>query len=525
MANWTTEVGTWSALVCVLILVGVLGLFVVRRKAWRNRVQSLQQELDNCRRQMDEVQQRLWDKEEALKELGRENARLQEALLKETETRAGLFQENRRIPLLEEELRRERQAVRELSERLEAAQREKAVLETSLRKEREAHQERLAAYEHARDRMTQAFDALASEALQKNTKLFLQLARNALSQFQDSAASELEQKHRDLEQILSPLSEALQRYEKEIQEMERQRQQAYARLTQQVESLSIAQARLVQETGKLVQALRQPQVRGRWGELTLRRVVELAGLSEHCDFSEQPTTQGATGLLRPDLVVHLPGDRVVVVDAKVPLQSYLDAVETASEEERKKHLQNHARQLRNHIQQLATKNYWNQFSRTPDFVVLFVPGEAFFSAALEQDPELIEAGIQQRIVLATPTTLIALLRAVAYGWHQQRMARNAEVIGMLGRELHDRLRGMVRYLRELGTHLDRAVHSYNRTVGTMERRVLVTARRFGELGLPLKEEIPVLEEIHTQPRNAARKDSDAQNDERMKPCPNPSTKN
>ncbi|MBZ4658231.1 MAG: rmuC [Desulfacinum sp.] len=483
------------------ILIALAFLFLHRR-SWKDREAHLCEERDTWRGKALEEQQRRASLEVEVDRVRREAAQIRESLLSETEKRAALAQEVRRIPALERELEEERRERNRLSEALGELRREMAVLETTLQKERAAFQDQLSSYEQAREKMGQAFEALAAQALQKNTQIFLHLARNALAQFQDAAAADLEQKKQGLETLLSPLSQALGKYDQAVQALERERQQAYARLSQQVESLSAAQSQLIQETGKLVNALRQPQVRGRWGELTLRRVVELAGMSRHCDFSEQAAAPGPTAL-RPDMVVHLPGDRLVVVDAKVPLQGYLEAVEAPSEEDRARHLQNHARHLRAHIQQLASKNYWSQFAKAPDFVVLFVPGEAFFSAALEQDPGLIEAGMQQRVVLATPTTLIALLRAVAYGWQQQEMARNAQVISRLGRELHERLARMAGYLQDMGTHLTRAVESYNRTVGALERRVLVSARRFQELGIPTGEEIPVCDGVSVTPRSVA----------------------
>ncbi|SMC23364.1 DNA recombination protein RmuC [Desulfacinum hydrothermale DSM 13146] len=491
------NVWTWSMLGLV-ILIG-LAFFFYHRRHWRDREAGLCQERDTWKQKALEEEQRRADLERELERLRQEGDRIRQALLSETEKRAALGQEVQRIPGLERELTEQRADKKRLQEELGRLEREMAVLETTLQKERAAFQEQLSAYEQAREKMSQAFEALAAQSLQKNTQIFLDLARNALGQFQKAAAADLEQKKQGMETLLSPLSQALGKYDQAVQAMERERQQAFARLSQQVESLSTAHNQLIQETGKLVKALRQPQVRGRWGELTLRRVVELAGMSRHCDFTEQAAVPGP-GALRPDLVVHLPGERLVVVDAKVPLQGYLEAVEAVSEEDRTKHLQSHAKHLRAHVQQLASKNYWSQFARTPDFVVLFVPGEAFFSAALEQDPDLIETAMQQRVVLATPTTLIALLRAVAYGWQQQEMARNAEVISRLGRELHERLARMTSYLQDMGTHLTRAVDSYNRTVGALERRVLVSARRFQDLGIPTKGEIPECDSVGVTPR-------------------------
>jgi len=267
-----------------------------------------------------------------------------------------------------------------------------------------------------------------------------------------------------------------------------------------VQSLITTQKELQSETGNLVRALRTPNVRGRWGEIQLRRVVEIAGMLPYCDFAEQETVTTETGRLRPDLVVKLPGGKHVVVDAKTPLQAFLEAFETNDEETRRVCLANHARQVRDHMKTLAGKNYWEQFESTPEFVVMFLPGETFFSAALEQDPALIEQGVLNRVIPASPTTLIALLKAVNYGWNQEKLARNAQKISELGKELHDRLRLLAQHITAVGAGLDRAVESYNKAVGSLESRVLVSARKFAELGTSVADDIPELEPIETTAR-------------------------
>jgi DNA recombination protein RmuC len=300
--------------------------------------------------------------------------------------------------------------------------------------------------------------------------------------------------------LVAPVRDSLTKVDAQIQQMEVARGEAYGDLKAQVQSLITTQKELQSETGNLVRALRTPNVRGRWGEIQLRRVVEIAGMLSYCDFAEQETIFGESGRLRPDLVVKLPGGKHVVVDAKTPLQAFLDAFETTDEEARRTCLANHARQVRDHINTLSSKKYWEQFDSTPEFVVMFLPGETFFSAALEQDTGLIEHGVLSRVIPASPTTLIALLKAINYGWNQEKLARNAQEISALGRELHERLRKLATHITGIGTNLDRAVDAYNQAVGSLESRVLVSARKFAELGASVAEDIPSLEPIETTAR-------------------------
>ena len=405
-----------------------------------------------------------------------------------------------RLSFTDKELAAERAELARLLEEQQRLVAARARLESALEAERKASNEKIVLLTDAGENLQNAFKALAADALKSNNSSFLQIAQETLKRFQGEAKGELEARQKAVADLVAPVRESLSKVDAQIQQMEVARGAAYGDLKAQVQSLITTQKELQSETGNLVRALRTPNVRGRWGEIQLRRVVEIAGMLSYCDFAEQETIHSESGRLRPDLVVKLPGGKRVVVDAKTPLQAFLEAFETTDEDIRRTCLANHARQVRDHMKTLSGKGYWEQFEATPEFVVMFLPGETFFSAALEQDPGLIEQGVLQRVIPASPTTLIALLKAVAYGWNQEKLARNAHEISTLGKELHERLRKLAAHITAVGTNLDRAVEAYNQAVGSLENRVLVSARKFAELGASVAEDIPALEPIETTAR-------------------------
>jgi len=388
---------------------------------------------------------------------------------------------------------------REVTE-LGRAKEENSVLKAELEGERRAAQERNESFKRVTEELAEKFKALSRDALKDNNQSFLDLARATLEKFQETAKGDLELRQRAIDQLVKPLTESLQKVDGKIGEMEKTRAGAYAELREQVRALATSQLQLQSETGNLVKALRTPHIRGRWGEIQLRRVVELAGMLQYCDFTEQETVTGEDGRIRPDLIVRLPGNRTIVVDAKVPFDAFYESISTTDDAVRLERLKDHARLVRTHIGALSKKSYWETVQPTPEFVLLFLPGENFYSAALEHDPKLIEDGVNQGVIIATPTTLIALLKAVSYGWRQEQMAANAEEVGRLGKDLYDRLRTFTSHFADIGKNLDRALESYNKGVGSLEARVLVTARKFKERGALAGEEIEIVEPLDKSAR-------------------------
>lgn len=404
------------------------------------------------------------------------------------EASARLDESAKRVAALEEALGATRL-------RLEEADKQRAWVEADLQHERRAASEKLAVVAEAEKRLRDAFQTLSSEALRQNNQTFLEIARAQLGEFQQGAKGDLEARQQAIQALLAPMAEQLTRMDQGLRQVETN----HGSIAERVKALQEAEQRLITETSALSMALRAPGVRGRWGEVQLRRVVELAGMLEHCDFEEQVSADGDEGKLRPDLVVRLPGGHNIIVDAKAVMRAYVDAEFATDPQQRDALLAEHARLVREHLTKLASKGYRNQFQPTPEFVVMFLPGENFFRAAIERDPELIDRGIAQRVILASPLNLIALLWGVAQAWREQQIAETAQEVCANGRELYKRIGKLAEHFDNLRRSLVRAVDCYNDAVGSLDRRVLPAARRFKDLGAGTTDELVELEPIDRVP--------------------------
>jgi DNA recombination protein RmuC len=445
------------SLVLGIIIGGLVGVFVARHR-FHNLYEEEQRKGAIIKTRLEETEKRLMEQKEATKEA--------------------------------------QQAIENFRSQLELQNQEKARVETQLREAQKNIEEQKRLLDQATEKLTDTFKSLSANALQSNNEEFLRLARQSLETILEKTKSEFGKEA--IDNTIAPLKGALKRYDEEIKQMEKERQKAYGGLQEQLDNLMVTHEKLKDETSALVSALKRPHVRGRWGEITLRRVVELVGMSEYCDFTEQTSVNTADGKLRPDLIVHLPGKRAIVVDAKAPLKHFLDANEAETEKERDSAMVAHARAVREHMKKLAAKDYWRQFEESPDFVVLFLPGDSFFSAALELDRNLIEDGINNKVILATPTTLIALLRTIALSWQQQRMTENARRIAEAGAELYERICIFQEHLRNIGNSLNMAVQNYNRAAGSFSSRVIPGAKKLEELGVKqTKREAKEVEQIET----------------------------
>jgi len=377
---------------------------------------------------------------------------------------------------------------------------ELAALQSQLKSQTQLEQERQAALQLTMERLAKDFDSVAGQSLRANSEVFLKLAREHLGQHNQNATAALVEREKAIETLVSPIREALNKTEQQIARIEKERAESFGALRTSIESVALGQQALQKETRSLVTALRRPEVRGQWGELTLKRLAELAGMVEHCDFNEQVHTHSDEGSLRPDMIVRMPDGRSLVVDVKTPLDAYIEAVEASTDEAKQAALKRHANSVSERVRQLSAKSYWAQFENSPDFVILFIPGDQFLSAALAENPNLLEDAIRQHVIIATPSSFVALLKAVAYGWRQTALAQNAKVISDLGADLYKRLSVFSNHLTKLQRNLNGSVEAFNSAMGSLERQVLPGARKFTELGIRPDKELDTIEPIESLAR-------------------------
>ena len=387
-----------------------------------------------------------------------------------------------------------------LQRKLSTLRENNSALSTRLEVEQQNNSQNIASLEKERQQLKESFTALSSEALKNNNEEFLKLAQENLKQYQAQAVNELEKKEKSIEHLLNPIKESLSKTEEQIRSIEKERKESQGALHKHLESMAQSQASLQDETRKLVTALRRPEVRGQWGEMTLKRLAELAGMVEHCDFFEQEQVRTDEGALRPDMIVRMPDGREIVVDVKTPLDAYISAIEAVDDTERQIQLTRHTKNVKQRINELADKAYWQQFKNAPDFVVLFIPGDQFLTAALDQEPSILENALARQVILATPTSFVALLRAVGYGWRQEQLAENAEHIKTVGEELYGRLQTFTEHLQKLGKSLDNGMKHYNSAVGSFDSRVLPSARKFNEMGISADKKLKQPNQIETAVR-------------------------
>jgi DNA recombination protein RmuC len=427
---------------------------------------------------------------------------LSDQLRNEAEKRATAEERARQIPELQLIIGEQKNSIQSLNEKINDLKLARKQLETSLEAERKIINEQKANFENAKKSLVDTFKALSSDTLKENSQTFLQMASQRFDQAAGTAKMDLEKKHEEIESAVKPITLALEKVDAKIGELEKARLFAYSGITEQFKNMKETNEKLMLETANLVKALRTPHIRGRWAELQLRRVVEMAGMVKHCDFAEQVSVETEETDLRPDVVVSLPGGKCIVVDSKAVITAYIESTQTDDEQVRKAKLQEHARHVKARVADLSKKKYWDQFENSPDFVILYLPGEAFYSAALDIDPSLMEQSIDQKVVIATPMTLIALLKAAAYGWNQDALAENAKQISELGKDLHKRMSDMAGHFWDLGSKLGGAVTSYNKAIGSLESRVLPTTRKFYQLKAvnDQDENIESLMPIETNPR-------------------------
>ena len=407
--------------------------------------------------------------------------------------------ENKASALLEQNLKNEN-SLEQLRRLLGLEREAKTAAMTRLEESLKNVEEQRKVFEESQEQFKGIFGALSAEALKSNNQAFLDLASRSLEGVLKIAKGEIGEKTGEIKNVIAPLEKALEHYAEQVSALEKTRAQAYGSLENQIESLVLTQQLLQKETGNLVSALRTPHVRGQWGQISLRRVVELAGMTEHCDYTEQVSVKTEEGRLQPDMLIHLPGSREVVVDSKVSLAAYLEYIEAVDESAKRAALLKHGQQIRKHMNDLASKAYWSQFPKAPEFVIMFIPGESFLSAAVENDPALIEDGISNRVIVATPLTLITLLRAIAYGWRQEQVAKNAQAIADLGRQVYERFGAFLGHLSKMRESLEQSVFNFNRTIGSLEGRILPGLRKFRDLGATGADELPSIEPLEQTPR-------------------------